>query len=115
MEVIAATKPIIRVAALCGSIRKGSFNRSLLRSAIKICDESINGMQIEYIDIAPLPMLNTDLEVQGTYPPVVEVFREKIREADSVLFASPEYNYSVTGNVASPQFGRFLLLLRIWV
>ncbi|XP_057498211.1 NADPH:quinone oxidoreductase [Actinidia eriantha] len=96
MEVVVATKPIIRVAALCGSIRKGSFNRSLLRSAIKICDESINGMQIEYIDIAPLPMLNTDLEVQGTYPPVVEAFREKIREADSVLFASPEYNYSVT-------------------
>ena len=72
-------------------------------------------MQIEYIDIAPLPMLNTDLEVQGTYPPVVEEFRKKICEADSVLFASPEYNYSVTGNVASPQFGRFVLLLRIWV
>ncbi|KAF7138768.1 hypothetical protein RHSIM_Rhsim07G0067300 [Rhododendron simsii] len=93
----AAAKPIIKVAALCGSLRKGSYNRSLLRSAIQIGNESVNGMQIEYIDIAPLPMLNTDLEVGGTYPPAVEAFRQKILEADSILFASPEYNYSVTG------------------
>lgn len=63
---------------------------------MKICSESIEGMKIEYIDISPLPMINTDLEVGGTYPPVVEAFRQKILEADSVLFASPEYNYSVT-------------------
>jgi len=95
MEAVA--KPVIKVAALCGSLRQGSYNRSLLRSAIQICNESINGMQIEYIDIAPLPMLNTDLEVGGTYPPAVEAFRQKILEADSILFASPEYNFSVTG------------------
>ncbi|KAF5952504.1 hypothetical protein HYC85_010448 [Camellia sinensis] len=97
MEAVVATKPVITVAALCGSLRKGSFNRGLLRSAIQICNESINGIKIEYIEIAPLPMLNTDLEVNGTFPPVVEAFRQKIREVDSVLFASPEYNYSVTG------------------
>lgn len=44
-----------------------------------------------------MPLLNTDLEVQGTYPAAVEAFRTKIQEADSFLFASPEYNYSVTG------------------
>ncbi|CAL5330581.1 unnamed protein product [Camellia sinensis] len=96
MEAVVATKPVIRVAALCGSLRKGSFNRGLLRSAIQICNESINGIKIEYIEIAPLPMLNTDLEVNGTFPQAVEAFRQKIREADNVLFASPEYNYSVT-------------------
>ncbi|CAL5379882.1 unnamed protein product [Camellia sinensis] len=96
MEAVVAAKPVITVAALCGSLRKGSFNRGLLRSAIQICNESINGIKIEYIEIAPLPMLNTDLEVNGTFPPVVEAFRQKIREVDSVLFASPEYNYSVT-------------------
>ncbi|KAL8137352.1 hypothetical protein V2J09_003353 [Rumex salicifolius] len=98
MEVAAlsAAKPIIKVAALCGSLRTGSFNRGLLRSAMKICSESIEGMQIEYLQIAPLPMLNTDLEVGGRFPPVVEAFRQKILECDCVLFASPEYNYSVT-------------------
>ncbi|KAM7472651.1 hypothetical protein LguiA_010834 [Lonicera macranthoides] len=89
-------KPIIKVAAICGSLRKGSFNHGLIRSAIELCKGPISGMEIEYVDIAPLPMLNTDLEVNGTYPPAVEVFRQKILEADSILFASPEYNYSVT-------------------
>ncbi|GKU98293.1 hypothetical protein SLEP1_g11315 [Rubroshorea leprosula] len=92
-----ASKPVIKVAAICGSLRKGSFNRGLIRSAIQISKESINGMQIEYVDISPLPMLNTDLEVDGKYPAAVEAFRQKILEADAFLFASPEYNYSVTG------------------
>ncbi|RVW36362.1 NADPH:quinone oxidoreductase [Vitis vinifera] len=101
MEAAIAVKPVIKVAALCGSLRKASFNRGLIRSAIKISKEAINGMEIEYVDIAPLPMLNTDLEVDGTYPPAVEAFRRKILEADSILFASPEYNYSVTEMVGN--------------
>ncbi|XP_040965934.1 uncharacterized protein [Gossypium hirsutum] len=36
-------------------------------------------------------MLNTDLEVDGKYPPVVEAFRQRILVADSILFASPDY------------------------
>ncbi|XP_058107852.1 NADPH:quinone oxidoreductase [Magnolia sinica] len=96
-SIAAAAKPvIIKVAALCGSLRKSSCNRGLLRSAIQLSRDSIKGMQIDYVDIEPLPLLNTDLEVNGTYPPVVEAFRRKILEADSILFASPEYNYSVT-------------------
>ncbi|KAJ8755829.1 hypothetical protein K2173_024374 [Erythroxylum novogranatense] len=91
-----AVKPVIKVAALCGSLRKGSFNHGLLRSAIELSKDSVRGLQIQDIDISPLPMLNTDLEVGGTFPPVVEAFRKRILEADSVLFASPEYNYSVT-------------------
>ncbi|KMT17113.1 hypothetical protein BVRB_2g041670 [Beta vulgaris subsp. vulgaris] len=89
-----AVKPVINVAAICGSLRKGSYNRGLLRSAMKICSESIEGMKIDYVDISPLPMINTDLEENGSFPPVVEAFRQKIHGADSVLFASPEYNHS---------------------
>lgn len=59
--------------------------------------KSIDGLEIEYVDISSLPFLNTDLEVDGTYPPSVEAFRRKILAADSMLFASPEYNYSVSG------------------
>lgn len=69
--------------------------------AIQLCEESIEGMQIENIEIEQLPMLNTDLEGQGTFPPAVEAFRQKIKEADSVLFASPEYNFSLTGTLLS--------------
>ncbi|KAL4368623.1 hypothetical protein GQ457_05G021440 [Hibiscus cannabinus] len=96
MEAVVGAKPVIKVAALCGSLRKGSCNRGLIRTALEISKESINGIQMEYIDISPLPMLDTDLEVGGKFPPAVEAFRHKIFESDSILFASPEYNYSVT-------------------
>ncbi|PKA53708.1 NADPH:quinone oxidoreductase [Apostasia shenzhenica] len=89
-----SVNPVIKVVAICGSLRRASFNRGLIRSAMEICDESIKGMQIEYVDVSQLPLLNTDLEVKGTYPPVVETFRQKILAADSYLFGSPENNYS---------------------
>ncbi|KAL1811715.1 hypothetical protein DCAR_0623841 [Daucus carota subsp. sativus] len=94
MEAIA--KPVIKVVAISGSIRKASFNIGLIRSVIDISKELNNGVKVEYVDISPLPMLNTDLEVNGTFPPAVEAFRQKIAEADCYLFASPEYNFSVT-------------------
>ncbi|XP_078152427.1 NADPH:quinone oxidoreductase-like [Carex rostrata] len=89
------TPALLKVAALCGSLRRASRNRGLIRCAIEICNESIPGLKVEFIDIEPLPFVNTDLEKDGTYPPVVEAFRQKILEADCILFASPEYNYSV--------------------
>ncbi|ERN16278.1 hypothetical protein AMTR_s00063p00180810 [Amborella trichopoda] len=88
-------KPL-KIAALCGSLRKASYHRGLLRSAIELSKSSVTGLDIEVVDIEPLPFLNTDLEVDNTYPATVEAFRKKILEADSILFASPEYNYSVT-------------------
>ncbi|XP_051146468.1 NADPH:quinone oxidoreductase-like [Andrographis paniculata] len=90
------SSPVVRVVALCGSLRKASYNRGLLRAAMDI-SKSVDGLEIEYVDISPLPFLNTDLEVGGTYPPVVEDFRQRILAADAVLFASPDYNYSITG------------------
>ncbi|KAF8032044.1 hypothetical protein BT93_D1064 [Corymbia citriodora subsp. variegata] len=95
MEDTVVPGPMIKVAAICGSIRKASTNRGLIRSAIEICKESVKGMQIELIDVSPLPMINPDLEVEGRFPPAVEEFRQKVLAADSILFASPEYNFSV--------------------
>ncbi|KAL2898213.1 NAD(P)H:quinone oxidoreductase [Bienertia sinuspersici] len=90
-------KRVIKVAAICGSLRKSSFNRGILRAAMKMCSETIiEGIEMENIDITELPMINVDLVVNGEFPPIVEEFRRKIREADAIFFASPEYNYSVT-------------------
>eukprot|EP00262_Sarcandra_glabra_P019654 TRINITY_DN7490_c0_g3_i1.p1 TRINITY_DN7490_c0_g3~~TRINITY_DN7490_c0_g3_i1.p1 ORF type:complete len:196 (+),score=30.17 TRINITY_DN7490_c0_g3_i1:52-639(+) len=95
MEAAAIVKPVIKVAAICGSLRKASFNRGLIRSAMQISMESIPGLEIEYVDIESLPFINTDLEAGGSYPAAVEAFRQKIVAADSILFASPENNYSL--------------------
>ncbi|KAK7314169.1 hypothetical protein VNO77_39381 [Canavalia gladiata] len=86
----------IKVAALSGSLRRASYTTGLIRAAIDLSKGSIEGIEIEFIDISDLPMLNTDLENHGTYPPIVEAFRHKILQAHSVLFASPEYNYSIS-------------------
>lgn len=65
--------------------------------AIELSKNVVEGVDIEYVDISNLPMLNTDLEKGETFPVEVEAFRQKILGADSVLFSSPEYNYSVSG------------------
>lgn len=61
-----------------------------------MCEESIPGLRVDHVDISGLPLLNTDLETaDGGFPPAVEAFRDKVRQADCFLFGSPEYNYSI--------------------
>ncbi|CAK8564598.1 unnamed protein product [Lathyrus sativus] len=86
----------IKIVALSGSIRKASNNTGLIRSAIELSKSVVEGVEIENVDISNLPLLNTDLEKEGTYPAEIEAFRQKIVAADAFLFASPEYNYSLS-------------------
>ncbi|KAH7428864.1 hypothetical protein KP509_09G020500 [Ceratopteris richardii] len=86
---------IVRVAAIAGSLRKGSVHQGLIRAAIEV-SKDIPGLEVEHVKIDKLPFLNTDLEVNGRFPDEVEEFRASIQKADSILFASPEYNYSMT-------------------
>nr|CAB3479463.1 unnamed protein product [Digitaria exilis] len=83
-----ATTTVLRVAAISGSLRRTSANTGLIRADLQ---------GVDHVDISELPLLNTDLEVDGGFPPAVEAFRAKIRAADCFLFASPEYNYSISG------------------
>ncbi|KAH7285405.1 hypothetical protein KP509_33G026700 [Ceratopteris richardii] len=87
---------VIRVAAIAGSLRKASFNQGLVRAAIEV-SKDIPGLEVEHVKIDRLPFVNTDLEADGRFPDAVEEFRAQILKADSILFASPEYNYSMSG------------------
>ena len=82
----------IKILGISGSLRKGSFNTSTLRAAQALAPE---GAKIEIFDIAGIPIFNQD---EDTNPPqrVVE-FKKAIREADAILFVTPEYNYSIPG------------------
>jgi chromate reductase len=82
-----------RVVAFAGSLRKGSFNRALIRSAQELAPE---GMTIEPIEIGDLPFYNADVEAQGD-PPTVERFKASLRGADGILIATPEYNDGIPG------------------
>jgi chromate reductase len=85
------SKPV-RILGIAGSLRRQSYNRALLRAATQIAPE---GAAISIFEIDGIPPFNEDDEQQ---PParVVELKR-RIREADAVLFVTPEYNYSIPG------------------
>jgi chromate reductase len=83
----------VRVLGFAGSLRKGSYNRALLRAAIKRAPE---GMAITSHDLDAVPLYNADTEAEGD-PPGVAAFKDAIRAADGVLFVTPEYNHGVAG------------------
>jgi len=83
----------ITVLGICGSLRVGSYNRGVLRTAIELKPP---GMTIETADISAIPPYNEDVRAQG-FPPSVETLRRQIKVADALLFVTPEYNYSMPG------------------
>jgi chromate reductase len=89
---MAAQASTISIFGFAGSLRRGSYNRALLRTAMALVP---TGASLETFDLAPIPPFNQDLE--GQPPSVVKTFKEKIRAADAILIATPEYNYSIPG------------------
>ncbi len=83
----------IKVLGISGSLRKDSLNTAALRAAIELAPADV---EIEIADISDLPLYNDDVREQG-YPPSVQRLREQVHAADALLFATPEYNYSIPG------------------
>jgi len=82
----------IKILAFAGSLRKGSYNKALVRAAVELAPENV---AMEVFDLEGIPPFNQDLE--NTPPERVTEFKDKIRSADALLIATPEYNYSVPG------------------
>ncbi len=83
----------MKIFGIAGSLRKGSYNKSLLRAAKGLLPEEA---QLEIFDkLAEIPPFNQDNEKNP--PSVVAELKEKIRRSDAILFATPEYNYSIPG------------------
>lgn len=83
---------MMKVAAFTGSLRKGSFNHGLLAAAQELVPA---GVEIEILDVGLLPLFNQDLETN--LPQAVKDFKSKVKAADAILIATPEYNYSIPG------------------
>ncbi len=82
----------ISILGFAGSLRKGSFNKALLRAAL---EEVPKDASLEIFDLEGIPPFNQDHEQNP--PEKVREFKHKIRSADAILMATPEYNYSVSG------------------
>ena len=83
----------IKVLGLCGSLRKGSFNRMALKAASELMP---GGMTMSTHEIHDIPLFNADVQAAG-WPAPVKALRDAVGAADAILFATPEYNHSVTG------------------
>ena len=82
----------VKILGIAGSLRKGSLNKAALRSAVSLTPRNVT---LETFDISSFPLFNQDDE--NNPPEVIWQFQEQIRAADAILFATPEYNYSVPG------------------
>jgi chromate reductase, NAD(P)H dehydrogenase (quinone) len=96
------------VAVFVGSLRKESFTR---RIALALGVVAPPALTLQIVEIGNVPFYNQDLDT-GSPPTEWNALRERVRAADAVLFATPEYNRSVPGvlknaiDVASRPYGQ---------
>jgi chromate reductase, NAD(P)H dehydrogenase (quinone) len=83
----------VKIVGISGSLRRASFNSAALRAAQELAP---SGMTIDIFDISAIQLYNEDVKAQG-FPPVVADLRARIKAADGVLLATPEYNYATSG------------------
>jgi len=83
----------VKILGFGGSLRKGSYSTALLHAAEEAAPE---GVEVELWERIPdIPPFNQDEE--KTPPPVIIDFKARIKRADAILIATPEYNYSFPG------------------
>jgi chromate reductase len=82
----------LHIVGIAGSLRRGSYNKAALLAAIELAP---SGVDIELLELRDIPSYNQDREKDP--PESVAELKTAIRAADAVLFATPEYNYSIPG------------------
>jgi len=81
-----------KILGICGSLREKSYNMMALKIAGELMPP---GMKLQITAIGDLPLYNFDVQQKG-FPAPVNRLRDEILAADALLFASPEYNWSVS-------------------
>ena len=84
---------VFNVVGFAGSLRRGSYNRALLRAAMEL---ALPTLHIVIHQLDGIPLHNGDIEAAGAPPSVVQL-RDAVRQADGLLIATPEYNHGVPG------------------
>jgi chromate reductase len=83
----------IHILGFAGSLRSGSYNRALLRAAVRAAPA---GAVIETFDLADIPLYDADLQASGD-PEAVRLLKQRVRDADALLIVTPEYNNAMSG------------------
>jgi chromate reductase len=83
-----------RIFAISGSLRKASFNSALIRAAVELAPSDVT-FDV-YDKLGEIPAFDDDVRAVGLPTSVVHL-GERLREANAVMIAMPEYNYSLPG------------------
>jgi chromate reductase, NAD(P)H dehydrogenase (quinone) len=86
----------MRVLAISGSLRAASYNTALLRAAAELAPRAIDVEFYEGLEL--LPPYNEDWDTEQP-PTQVAHLRDRIAQADAVLFATPEFNGTMPGQI----------------
>jgi chromate reductase, NAD(P)H dehydrogenase (quinone) len=89
--------PMSSIITICGSLRKGSYNRLLMNSLPGLTPA---GMSLkEAPSFAEFPLYNADIQNSSGFPAAVNALAHAIGAADGVIFCTPEYNFSLPGGL----------------
>jgi chromate reductase len=88
---------ILNVVCICGSLRKGSYNRMVMNALPALAPPNLK--LAEAPPFAEFPLYNADMQEASGVPAAVQKLADAIRAADGVIFNSPEYNFSMPGGM----------------
>ncbi len=84
----------MKILAITGALRKGSYNTQLLEAVKELAPKDL---EIEIVTLRGIPLYDGDEEDKHGVPAIVKALQEKVRLADGIIIATPEYNFSVPG------------------
>ena len=96
-----------KIGVVVGSLRKESFARKWANNIVELFPE---GYEVEFLEIGNLPLYNEEYDTDN--PAEYTAFRESVARQDAIIFATPEYNRSISGalknalDVASRPWGQ---------
>lgn len=87
----------LTVLSICGSLRKGSYNRMLMRALPALAPEGMTFAEAPPYD--GMPHYNFDIQEKSGFPAEVTAWADAIRAAEALIIVSPEYNWSIPGTL----------------
>lgn len=87
--------PPLKIVAICGSLRKGSYTNLALQIALQGASEA--GAEIKLIDLWDYNLVFAGSMEEQEYPEDVFKLRNEVGQANGIILGSPEYHGSISG------------------
>lgn len=86
---------MVKIVGITGSLRPGSYSALALEQAVNRVKAL--GAEVEILDLRDLKLPFCDGGDEYPDYPDVEILREKVKAADGLILATPEYHGSLSG------------------